>query len=102
MQNNPTECPTWDEFLRPLLELSEKELISRRVSISKIADRYNFSDEIRSQKLKNGGFRIKNRAGWAMSALVKAQFVEKHPEIKFNYQITDKGRQYLQLSLIHI
>ena len=96
MQNNPTECPTWDEFLRPLLELSEKELISRRVSISKIADRYNFSDEIRSQKLKNGGFRIKNRAGWAMSALVKAQFVEKHPEIKFNYQITDKGRQYLQ------
>ena len=96
MQNNPTECPTWDEFLRPLLELSEKELISRRVSINKIADRYNFSDEIRSQKLKNGGFRIKNRAGWAMSALVKAQFVEKHPEIKYNYQITDKGRQYLQ------
>ena len=96
MQNNPTECPTWDEFLRPLLELAEKEHISRRVSINKIADRYNFSDEIKSQKLKNGGFRIKNRAGWAMSALVKAQFVEKHPEIKYNYQITDKGRQYLQ------
>ena len=96
MQNNPTECPTWDEFLRPLLELAEKEDISRRVSINKIADRYNFSDEIKSQKLKNGGFRIKNRAGWAMSALVKAQFVEKHPEIKYNYQITDKGRQYLQ------
>ena len=95
MQNNPTECPTWDEFLRPLLELSEKELISRRVSINKIADLYNFSDAIRSQKLKNGGFRIKNRAGWAMSALFKAQFIEKHPEIKFNYQITDKGRKYL-------
>jgi len=96
MQKSPTECPTWDAFLRPLLELSEKELISRKISVNKIADLYDFSNEIRAQKLKNGGSRIKNRAGWAMSSLLKAQFIEKHHEIKFNYQITDKGREYLQ------
>ncbi len=31
-----------------------------------------------------------------MSALVKAEFIEKHPSQKFTYQITDKGRKYLQ------
>jgi len=30
-----------------------------------------------------------------MSSLVKAEFIEKHPEKKFTYQITDKGHQYL-------
>lgn len=96
MKSNPTECPTWDEFLRPLLELSKNEPISRRVSVNKIADRYKFSDEIRTEKLSKGGLRIKNRAGWAMSALVKAEFIQKHPDIKFNYTITDKGREFLQ------
>jgi restriction system protein len=96
MRNNPTECPTWDEFLRPLLELAESEPISRRISVNKIADRYDFSEEIRTEKLSKGGLRIKNRAGWAMSALVKAEFIQKHPEIKFNYTITEKGRQFLR------
>jgi len=95
MQQNPDSCPTWDKFLRPLLELAKDEPISRRVSVQKIADRYKFSEEIRSLKLKSGQFQIKNRAGWAMSALVKAEFITKHPELKFTYQITDEGRQFL-------
>lgn len=95
MQINPETCPTWDKFLRPLLELAKIESISRRVSVQKIADRYKFSDEIRNLKLKSGQFQIQNRAGWAMSALVKAEFIKKHPDIKFNYHITDRGRQFL-------
>jgi restriction system protein len=95
MQNNPTTSPTWDEFLKPLLELAEKEPITRRVAVEKISDRFKFSKEIRSIKLKSGQTQVQNRSGWAMSALVKAEFIEKHPHQKFTYQITEKGRQYL-------
>jgi len=95
MQTNPETCPTWDEFLRPLLEAAEKHPISRRITVEKIADRYEFSKEIRTQKLKSGQLKIQNRAGWAMSALLKAEFIAKHPDVKFTYQITNEGKQYL-------
>jgi restriction system protein len=96
MQNNPTELPTWDEFLRPLLELALEESIMRRNAVPQIADQYNFSDEIRNSRVKSGQTHIDNRAGWALSSLVKAKFVSKHPTEKFTYQITNKGRDYLK------
>lgn len=68
----------------------------RRTGVQKIADHFNFSEEIRNHKLKSGQSQIQNRAGWAMSALVKAEFIEKHPTEKFTYQITNKGRKYLK------
>ena len=95
MQKNPDQCPTWDEFLRPLLELASETPIMRRTATQAIADRFEFSEEIHSQRLKSGQTRIQNRAGWAMSSLVKAKFIEKHPTQKFTYQITDNGRRYL-------
>jgi len=96
MQNNPATSPTWDEFLRPILELAEIEPITRRLAVEKISDRFNFSQEIRNIKLKSGQTQIQNRSGWAMSALVKAEFIEKHPDQKFTYKITEKGRKYLE------
>ena len=96
MQNNPTELPTWDEFLRPLLELAAQAPIMRRNAVPQIADQYNFSDEIRNSRVKSGQTHIDNRGGWALSSLVKAKFVTKHPTEKFTYQITDKGRDYLK------
>ena len=95
MRNNPTHCPRWDEFLRPLLELAAEKPIMRRSAVPEIANKFNFSDEIRSYKLKSGQSQINNRAGWAMTSLVKAKFIEKHAFEKFTYQITDKGRKYL-------
>ncbi|NDV62893.1 restriction endonuclease [Puniceicoccales bacterium CK1056] len=96
MQNKPTQCPTWDEFLRPLLELAEQEPIIRRTAAQKIADRYAFPDEIRNSRLNSGHLRIQNRAGWAMSSLVKAKFISKHPTEKFTYEITQAGKDYLR------
>ena len=95
MKDNPAQCPTWDEFLRPLLELAAEKPIMRRTAVSAIAKKFNFSEDIRSYKLKSGQPQIQNRAGWAMSSLVKAKFIEKHSYEKFTYQITDKGRKYL-------
>jgi restriction endonuclease Mrr len=92
MQKNPTELPTWDEFLRPLLEVAADAPMMRRTAVQKIADRYQFSDRIKNSRVKSGQTHIDNRAGWAMSSLVKAKFIEKHPTKKFTYQITDKGR----------
>lgn len=96
MQNNPTDIPTWDEFLRPVLELAIEGPIMRRTATPAIADKYNFSDEVRHSRIKSGQTHIDNRAGWAMSSLVKAKFIEKHPTEKFTYEITESGRSYLQ------
>ena len=96
MQNNPTELPTWDHFLRPLLELAAEAPIMRRTAVLKIADHYNFPDAIRNSRVKSGQTHIDNRAGWALSSLVKAKFVAKHPSEKFTYQITEAGRNYLK------
>ena len=102
MQNNPDQLPTWDEFLRPLLELAAEGPIMRRTAVQKIADSYGFSEEIKNSRVKSGQTHIDNRAGWAMSSLVKAKFIEKHPSRKFNYQITDKGRDYLSKHIAQI
>lgn len=96
METNPSECPTWDKFLRPILELASREPVMRRTAVPLIAEQFKFSDEIRNETLKSGQPKIQNRAGWAMSALVKAKFIEKHPAEKFTYQITEAGRDYLQ------
>lgn len=96
MNDNPDNCPTWDEFLRPLLELAIEQPIMRRTAVTAIADRFHFSEEIRGYKLKSGQSQIQNRAGWAMSSLLKAKFIEKHESEKFTYQITDEGRNYLE------
>lgn len=95
MQTKPTELPTWDEFLRPLLELAAEAPIMRRTAVPQIADKYQFSENIRNSRVKSGQTHIDNRTGWAMSSLVKAKFVEKHPSLKYTYAITDKGRAYL-------
>lgn len=68
----------------------------RRMAVQAIADQFNFPKEIRNLTLKSGQSKIQNRAGWAMSALTKAKFIEKHPTEKFTYQITDLGRTYLK------
>jgi restriction system protein len=96
MQTNPTEIPTWDMFLRPLLELAAEAPIMRRTAVPQIADRFQFSDEIRNSRVKSGQTHISNRISWALSSLVKAKFVAKHPSKKYTYQITDNGRDYLK------
>jgi restriction system protein len=96
MQTNPTDLPTWDMFLRPLLELATEAPIMRRTAVPKISEKYAFSDEIRSSRTKSGQTHIQNRAGWAMSALVKAKFIQKHPTEKFTYQITTTAREFLK------
>jgi len=72
MNHNPTEIPTWDEFLRPILEFALEGPFMRRTATPAIAEKYAFSEEIRNATIKSGQAYIENRAGWAMSSLVKA------------------------------
>jgi len=96
MNQKPTQCPTWDEFLKPLLQLADKEPIMRRTGAQKIAAQFEFSEDILNSRTKSGQTHIQNRAGWAMSSLVKAKFIVKHPTEKFTYQITDAGSAYVK------
>lgn len=67
----------------------------RRTAVPKIAEKYNFPEEICNSRVKSGQARIDNRAGWALSSLVKAKFVAKHPTEKFTYELTQAGKDYL-------
>ncbi len=96
MQNNSTEYPTKDTFLRPLLEQAKVSPISRKTTVPSLLDKLNLPDEIRNLKLKSGQNQMANRASWAMTLLVKAKFIEKHSTEKFTYQITTAGREYLR------
>jgi len=96
MNNNPTQVPTWDEFLRPLLELAMEAPIMRRHATPFIADKYGFSEAIRDSRVKSGQTKIENRTGWAMSSLLKAGFISKHLTEKFTYEITSSGKSYLK------
>lgn len=68
----------------------------RRTAVQEIAARFKFSDEIRNSRVKSGQTHIDNRDGWAMSSLVKASFISKHRSLKFTYEITEKGNEYLK------
>lgn len=68
----------------------------RRTAVLKIADQYHFSKDIRNSRVKSGQAHIDNRSGWAMSSLLKANLISKHPAEKYTYQITESGRSYLE------
>ena len=97
MQRNPTEIPTWDEFLRPILEFALEGPFMRRTATPAIANKYEFSEEIKNSRVKSGQTHIGNRTGWAMSSLIKANFIERYPTEKFTYVITESGSDYLKL-----
>ena len=93
MNTNPSECPTWDEFIRPVLELATKEEITRNIAREKIPKTLQLSDEIMEQRLSSGARRVDNRIGWAMSHLTKAGLI--HKVKRATYAITSKGIEFL-------
>ena len=86
--------PTYDELLRPLLEMAATQDISRQNATEAMVGRFHLSAEEAAQLLPSGhATTIRNRTGWAMTYLTKAGLIEK--VVRGTYRITDCGREFL-------
>lgn len=92
---SPREVPPWPTFLRPLLEVLNDGQIWKTSDLeSTTTDRMRLSDEQRAQTLKSGQTQAYNRVGWALSALTRAQAVQK---VRLGEsRITDVGIRLLE------
>lgn len=86
--------PTYDQLLRPLLELATQQPITRGVATKAVSDYFKLTEKQRAETIPSGASMIGNRAGWAMSHLNKAGLTEK--VAKYTYAATQKGRDYLK------
>lgn len=86
--------PTYDQLLRPLLELATQGDLSRRSGTEAMVQRFNLTPAEAEQRLPSGGATyIRNRVGWAMSFLTKGGLIAKIAPR--TYRATDFGKEFL-------
>jgi len=85
--------PTWDQLIRPVLELACKEPISRQSATAHVYKVVPMTQAEREERLKSGNLKVANRVGWAMSHLTKAGLIEKVG--KATYKATAAGISFL-------
>ena len=85
--------PTWDDMIRPILEVAQDRDITRRDAYSLMCDHFDLSESQRQERLPSGGLRVANRAGWAITHLSKGGLIAKVK--RGTYRITDRGREFL-------
>ncbi|MCB1232357.1 MAG: restriction endonuclease [Verrucomicrobiae bacterium] len=86
--------PTYDQLLRPVLELAAQQDITRKVATSIMVKKMGLSEEEAKLRIPSGGTTyIHNRVGWAMSHLTKGGLISR--VAKHTYRATGKGRDYL-------
>lgn len=91
----PVPMPVWYGFLKPVLEVMQDGTVwKRRELLRAVCDHVGLSEDQRLEALSSGESRAENRVGWALSALYKAELVEK-PQ-RATYVLTEAGRQFLQ------
>lgn len=91
----PVPMPVWYGFLKPVLEVMQDGTVwKRRELLRAVCDHVGLSDDQRLEAVSSGESRAENRVGWALSALYKAELVEK-PQ-RATYVLTESGRRFLQ------
>jgi restriction system protein len=87
--------PTYQQLLRPILEMASKEDISRQSVVAPISDLFRVSPEERLKTIPSGGSTVmQGRTGWAMTYLTKGGLIEKVS--KGQYRVTEQGREFLR------
>jgi restriction system protein len=86
--------PTWDQLIRPVLELGAKQSFTRHQARDYVIKVVPMTKEEAEGRLKSGSLRVGNRTGWAMSHLKKAKLIEKIE--KATYRATDAGKKFLK------
>lgn len=86
--------PTFDQLLRPILELSTQQDVTRGVASQAMVQHFNLTKEDQEEMVPSGtSTKIRNRTGWAFSNLYKGGLITK--VAKYTYRATPKGRDYL-------
>jgi restriction system protein len=86
--------PIWPMFVYPtLVALAEGDTLSRRELGKRAMDILNLSQEARDEALESGGSRAEGRAGWAITHLNKAGWIERPS--RAHYRITADGRTWM-------
>jgi restriction system protein len=86
---------TFDQLLRPVLELAAKTEITRQSATAALMEVLSLSEEERQETIPSGGAtKINNSTGWAMSHLTKGGLI--HNVAKYSYKASDKGLEYLK------
>ena len=86
--------PTWDQLIRPVLELGIKQPFTRHQAREHVIKVVPMTKEEAEGRLKSGALRIGNRTGWAMSHLNKAKLIEK--VAKATYRTNEAGQKFLK------
>jgi len=85
--------PTWDQLIRPVLELGVRQDFTRHAARDHVIKVIPMTKEEADARLKSGSLRIGNRTGWAMSHLKKAGLIDK--VAKATYRTTQAGQKFL-------
>ncbi len=86
--------PTYDQLMRPVLELAAKNLITRGAATEAMIKQHRLSPAEVAHTLPSGGSTIANRTGWAMTFLTKAALISKvAPK---TYSATPAGKDFLK------
>src|ERR1035437_8737141 len=86
--------PTFDQLLRPILQLSAKVPITRQSATEAMIPEFKLTEAEQQETIASGSPKINNRTGWAMSHLKKGGLISK--VAKYTYRATDKGIDYLK------
>ena len=94
--------PKYNEFMKPILEYLHNGRQHTRVEMYKyMADKFSLTDEELELMLPQGNQLVyKNRIGWALTYLFKANLVDR-PK-RSVYQITELGKKVLEENLSDI
>lgn len=87
--------PTFDQMLRPILELACTIPVTRRIAKERMAEHFGLTEEERAAVTPVGGQTlVANRSGWAMTFLTKGRLIEKVAPKQ--YRATDFGKTFLK------
>jgi restriction system protein len=86
--------PTFDQLLRPLLEMAAAKKITRRTATEEIVAALKLTPTEAALRIPSGASTlIGNRCGWAMTFLTKAALISKVE--KSTYVATELGKKFL-------
>ncbi|MEL4356467.1 MULTISPECIES: restriction endonuclease [unclassified Luteococcus] len=84
--------PIWPEFVLPILEvLADGNTRTTREMRTAAFDRMALDEAARAEVLASGDSRAHNRAGWAITHVHKAGWIER--VARGSYRLTDAGRE---------